>query len=372
MRLHELDTPCLLLDRSKLIRNLKRMSSRAKALKVDLRPHLKTSKSIEIASLATEEHFGGITVSTLKEAEYFESGGLRDITYAVCITPDKLDRVAKISETGCQINLITDSVNVANAIAQHHAAHSVLIEIDSGEHRTGLHPSSAEILEIARIISSSPRSRFHGVLTHGGHSYLCRSISEIKTVAGAEREAVCLAAGRIRDIGLACDVVSVGSTPTATFADHLEGVTEMRPGVYMLGDLFQTSIDVCAVQDIAVSVLATVISHQKQHNRLVIDAGALALSKDRSTRGTAVDFGFGRLAAVNSGALINDLFVEEVHQEHGQVTSADPLPWEILPVGSRVRVLPNHICMTAAMYDCYHVFENEDVPLRQWQRVNGW
>ena len=348
------------------------MSLRAKTLNVDLRPHLKTSKSQLIAGLATAKHSGGITVSTLREAEYFAGAGYKDITYAVCVTPDKFDRVSKLTQSGCTINLITDSVEVAQSLAKHEGPHTVLIEIDSGEHRTGIEPQSDTLLEIAKIIEDAPRCRFLGVLTHGGHSYTCRSIEAIQAVARQEREAVLDAANRIREFGVTCDVVSIGSTPTATFVDHLEGVTEMRPGVYMLGDLFQAGLGTCSLDDVAASVLATVISHQRSQNRMVIDAGGLALSKDRSTRGTDFDVGFGRVADVETGSLIADLFVEDVHQEHGEITSAQELPWNDFPVGSRVRVLPNHICMTAAMYDRYQVHNGQSEILEQWPRVNGW
>ena len=179
------------------------------------------------------------------------------------------------------------------------------------------------------------------------------------------------AAEALRAAGIRCPEVSVGSTPTAVHAAHLRGVTEMRPGVYVLGDLFQAGIGSHGIDDIACSVLSTVLSHRAASGRVVIDAGGLALSKDRSTAGRSFDAGYGRLADAVSGAVMDGLRVDSVHQEHGEVVAEGDLPLDRLAVGTRVRVLPNHICMTAAQYDRYHVIEDGRV-VAVWPRVNGW
>ena len=372
MRLKTLQTPCLVLDRGRLLANAQRMSQRAHDLGVDLRPHLKTAKSIDVARIATRGHSGAITVATLNEAEYFASHGLTDILYAVCVTPNKLDRVARIAATGARVTLITDSVDVARAIASHPAAHSVMIEIDCGEDRTGVAPDSPELMAIARVLDDAPRVDLRGVMTHGGQSYGCHDVASIVAVAEGERRSAADAAEQLRRAGISCEVVSVGSTPTAVHAEHLEGVTEMRPGVYLMGDLFQAGIGACAEGDLAVTVLATIISHRRAANRLVIDAGGLGLSKDRSTQGRAFDAGYGRVLDAVTGSPLGDLHVTSVHQEHGEVTSAQPMDWEALPVGSLVRVAPNHVCMTAAMYDTYAVVEGDDAVVALWPRTNGW
>ena len=348
------------------------MSERAKELGVDLRPHLKTSKSIDVARIATRGHSGAVTVATLNEAEYFASHGIKDILYAVCVTPNKLDRVAQMTSIGARVTLITDSVEVAHAIASHPGEHSVMIEIDCGEDRTGVSPEGTELLEIAHVLDKGPRVELRGVMTHGGQSYGCHDLESIVAVAEVERRSVVRAAERLTTSGIRCEVVSVGSTPTAVHAKHLDGVTEMRPGVYLMGDLFQAGIGACAEGDLAVTVLATIISHRRSANRLVIDAGGLGLSKDRSTQGWPFDAGYGRVLDAVTGAPLGDLKVTSVHQEHGEVTSAQPIDWDALPIGSLVRVAPNHVCMTAAMYDEYAVVDGDDVVLALWPRTNGW
>lgn len=370
----DIQTPALLLDKSKLEANTSRMTTHIKKRGVKLRPHLKTGKSIDIARAALAGNFGGITVSTLREAEYFSGHGVTDITLAACLAPAKLDRAAKLRKAGVDLKILVDHPTVAEIIADHHGHHHVLIEIDCGEHRTGVPPESPELMEIASRLASAPRVVLAGVLTHAGHSYQCRRHEDIVSVAEAERSAVVEAATRLREADMACEIVSVGSTPTALFAQDLRGVTEARPGVYMLGDLFQAGIGSCGIEDIAVSVLATVIAHRPLENTFFIDAGGLALSKDRSTAALDNDCGYGLVCDVDTGEPFTDLIVGAVHQEHGQIQSPSPINFSDYPIGSQVRVLPNHICMTAAAYQEYHVIDNSFAAAATeiWRRCNGW
>lgn len=369
---HELSTPCLVLDKAKLLENARRMSHRARDFNVNLRPHLKTAKSSEVGRIATDMHFGGITVSTLREAEYFAENGFTDITYAVCITPNKLKRAESLIQRGICLKIITDSLDVARSICERRFPHRVLIEIDCGEHRTGVAPASDEFLGIARILNESEHAELHGVITHGGHSYACTTPKEIIDVAEEERRSAVDAAERLRNEGIQIDCVSVGSTPTACFADSFDGVTEIRPGVYLFGDLFQVGLGVCAEQDIAVGVLASVISVHPSQNRFVIDAGGLALSKDRSTANGPKDMGYGKVVGLSMEFSEFNLLIQDVHQEHGEVVCEhSDFPWGELRVGQQVKVLVNHICMTAAMYDEYFVVDDAQV-IGKWARVNGW
>lgn len=375
MNMNDLQTPCLILDKRRLERNCIRMSARAKELGVALRPHMKTGKSAEIAMIATAGQPGGVTVSTLAEAEYLFGAGFPDILYAVCIPPSKLDRAAALSAKGAALKILIDSPEVAEAIAAHPGEHKVMIEIDCGEHRTGVDQDRSRLLEIARILDGAKRATLAGVMTHAGHSYRGRTPDDMHAVAATERDAAVAAAEVIRADGITCDIVSVGSTPTALYVEHLEGVTEMRPGVYTLGDLFQAGIGSHAIEDIAACVVASVISHNKSRGTLMLDAGGIALSKDRSTQalGESGDKGFGLLADLTTGVPLDGLIIRATHQEHGEVEVGDPAYYDRLPIGARVRVLPNHVCMTVAAYEAYAVFEegtNEIVA--RWERCNGW
>lgn len=380
MNILQLPTPCLILDKAKLRRNIERMAKAAKANGVTLRPHLKTAKSMDVARLVLADQAGGIAVSTLKEAEYFAGSGIKDIQYTVGIVPDKLGRVAAIQKSGARITLVTDNVEVARAIAdagQHlGATFLVQIEVDCGEGRAGVFANSDELIEIARVIDSSPNAVLAGTMTHAGHSYRCRTVAEVENVAEAERAAVVSAAERIRAAGIKCPTVSLGSTPTALHARSLDGVTEARPGVYMFGDMFQAQINSCDVSDLAVSVLTEVNGHRPQLRHMLVDAGALALSKDRSTENTPNDVGFGMVADVDGRPLVPQLSVSRVYQEHGQVPVPSGDTSRDLPIGTRLRIYPNHVCMTAAMYEHYHVVDSEHGDGREivatWPRINGW
>ena len=377
-QIEDLSTPCLLLRREVLEANCARMTARAVGLGVSLRPHMKTAKSAAVAELATRGQDRAITVSTLAEAAYFLGAGFLDITYAVGIVPQKLAAVAELQRRGARLTLITDSLEGAAALvaeAERLAAKfDVLIEIDAGSGRAGLLPEAPELVELGRRLAASSGFSLKGVLTHAGHSYGCRSTEEVAAVAEVERAAAVAAAEALRAAGLPAPVVSVGSTPTALHAEHLEGVTEMRPGVYMLGDLDQMALGSCSAQEIAAGVLARVIGHNRQAGHLLIDAGGLALSKDLSANRFLKDVGYGWLCDRNFTPLAEGLYVADAHQEHGLVKAPGGAPpdFQRYPLGSEVLVLPNHICMTAAAYDGYHVIDGEGEVEDYWRRTGGW
>jgi D-serine deaminase-like pyridoxal phosphate-dependent protein len=370
--IHDLRTPSLVLDHGILRRNLDRMTGRAAELGVALRPHMKTAKCLEAAALATEGQAGGITVSTLAEAEAFADAGYRDILYGVGITPDKLDAVAAIQVTGARVAMILDDPEAAKAVVDRAAAldgqFAFLIEIDSGQHRAGLPPDDPRVPEVAEIIDSGGNAEMLGVMTHAGHSYNCTKIAEIQDVAAAERDAVVAAAGAIHGRGLACPVVSIGSTPTALHARDLTGVTEMRPGVYMFGDLYQLAIGSCDQDDIALSVMTAVVGRRPAEGRALIDAGALALSQDRGWQAPGDEACYGIAVDIDGRPLPGPPRIVGVNQEHGFLTGLE----NGVEIGQRLRVLPNHACSMAAMYDRYHVVDGGTEIVAVWQRINGW
>jgi D-serine deaminase-like pyridoxal phosphate-dependent protein len=370
--LADLLTPALVLDRGVVVKNCRAMTARARDLGVALRPHLKTAKSADVARLACDGNAGGITVSTLREAAYFLEHGLFDITYAVCIPPGKLDAAANLMARGAELSVLTDDADAARAIAGHGAPFQVLVEVDTGGGRGGVDPAGLELLEIGRVLHEATATRLRGILTHAGQSYDGSDADAIVRVAEGERAGAVLAARRLEQAGLPCPVVSVGSTPAAVFARDLSGATEMRPGVYTFYDLYQAGIGVCGLGDIALSVLATVIGRRPADNALIVDAGALALSKDRSTGRLPEDRGYGLVCDAETGTPLDGLVVASVNQEHGMVTGDDPIPFERFPVGARVRILPNHACMTAAAYDAYNVVEGGADVIAAWPRCNGW
>ncbi len=372
----EFDTPRLILDQDRLHRNAQRMRAIADGHGVLLRPHVKTNKCHEIAEIATAGRRSGITVSTLNEVEYFARAGYSDILYAVGITPNKFPRVESLTrDEGADILLLTDSINVleaADAYARLREIHFYfLIEIDCGEHRCGVAPGSDAVTAMARYAAASPNLDFRGVLTHAGHSYGSDDPIAIRETAAQEVGSAVQAAARIRECGIEVPIVSIGSTPTVLYAPSMAGVTEVRPGVYLFFDLAQFSRGICGRDDIALSVLATVIGHNRTVNSLSLDAGALALSKDLGANTFLPGIGYGQVCDAVTLDPLGSLTVGAVHQEHGTVKLPAPEWFDRLPIGAMVRILPNHACMTAAAYDRYLVLEN-GVPKTEWRRTNGW
>ena len=365
MKLSDLPTPCLVLDRTRLRNNIDTMARTLARHAVPLRPHMKTAKSIDVARLVLAGQPGGITVSTLAEAEYFSAHGIVDILLAVGITPKKLDQIAKLNAAGGGVMVITDDPATATAIAGHDRPPRALIEIDTGEHRGGIAPGDGALLELAKILGPN----LAGVLTHAGHSYAGRSTTEMAAIAEAERAGIVAAAQRLRQAGYACDIVSAGSSPTAMHAKNLDGLTEMRAGVYMFGDLFQAEIGTHAIDDIAVTVLASVIG--RRAGKLLVDAGGLALSKDRSTEATGYDYGFGLVLDTAGQRSFGHSLVRQAYQEHGVIEIDGNHPID-LAIGGHVRIAPNHACMTAAAHDRYYVVDGGNEVVAVWPRVNGW
>ncbi len=306
-----LPTPCLLLDEARMTHNIDRLQRRLGRLGVTLRPHMKTAKSVEVARRVLADADGPVTVSTLKEAEVFAAAGICDILYAVGIAPDKLDRVAALRTGGCDLSVVLDSPEQAEAVvaASQRSGDAIpaLIEIDCDGHRSGLQPGDPRLVAIGRRLHEGGAG-LRGILTHAGESYEARTPAALVACAEQERAAVVSAADALRLAGLPCPTVSVGSTPTAHFATDLTGVTEVRAGIYMFFDLVMAGIGVCTPDDIALSVLTTVIGHQRERGWVITDAGWMALSRDRGTAGQPVDQGYGMVCDAG-GRVIDDLIV---------------------------------------------------------------
>ena len=376
MQLDDLNTPCLLLDRAILRRNLRRMADHVAALGGVLRPHVKTHKSARVqAELKAAGATRGITVSTLAEAEYFFEQGERDILYAVGIAPNKLDHVADLMARGAAMKIILDSVEMAECVAAKGRALGVefaaLIELDVDDHRAGVDPQSDLLLDVAAACTALG-VRLLGVMTHAGGSYDCASTDEIRAMAEQERRLAVLGAERLRAAGHAIGTVSIGSTPTVTFATSLEGVTEVRAGVYVFQDLVQLGLGVCGEDDIAITVLGSVIGHQRAKGWTLTDAGWMAMSRDRGTADQAIDYGYGQVRD-RDGAPLGGLILSGANQEHGVISPGDHAPGDApaLAVGEKLRITPNHACATAAQFDRYVVVEDGRV-IGEWERGRGW
>ena len=374
MSVDRLPTPCAVVDLERLERNASAMSDRAQRLGVRLRPHVKTHKSAEAAHIQTAGHDGAITVSTLAEAKGFADAGFGDITWAVPIALDRIHDCAELVRRIDRFRLLVDHPAAVAELERFASAQGlrfeVLLEVDSGLHRSGVDPEARAAIDLAAGICDSPHLELAGILTHAGQSYRCRNRSEAAEVACRERDVMVAFGGRLRAAGIGVPEVSVGSTPTVIAADDLTDITEVRPGNYLFFDAFQAAIGSCSLDEVALSVLATVLGVYPDRHELVVNAGALALSKDPGPVHVDPGCGYGVPVAVADQRRIEGMRMVSLSQEHGVLRSDRPLDPSWRP-GARIRILPNHSCLTAACFDRYHVVRGSEV-VDEWRPVQGW
>lgn len=376
LKLSELDTPSLLIDKVKLFENIDACQRRAHELKVNWRPHVKTHKCAPIAAMQVQGMFGGITVSTIKEAEYmFDEEGIVDIIYAVGIAPHKLPRIALLNKRGADVKIILDNLASAMAVSEFCRSQNVrigvLLEIDCDGHRSGLKPQDPLLVTVAKALTDG--AVFKGVLTHAGDSYFACSREQLESCADNEVRQITLAADMLKAAGYPCEIVSVGSTPTFAAVKNASGVTEYRSGVGVFHDLVMAGINVCQVKDIALSVLVSVIGHQAEKGWIITDGGWMAMSRDRGTAVQTVDWGYG-LVCDETGKPLEGLWMKSTNQEHGIICRRDgsAINPEDYPIGTRLRILPNHACPTAAAFDKYFVVDECNNVQTIWPRINNW
>ena len=372
-----IDTPAALIDLPRMQHNITRMQQRMNALGVTFRPHVKTTKCLDVVRAQVAAGAQGITVSTLKEAEAFFAAGITDILYAVGIVATKLPRAMALHRQGCSLKLVVDNVEAANAVVEHYRTHGerceVWIEVDTDGHRSGITPEQDALLEVGRILQAGG-IEVGGVMTHAGSSYDLHDQAALAALAEQERAGCVRAAQRLREAGIPCAAVSVGSTPTALATAHLEGVTEVRAGVYVFFDLVMHNVGVCKIDEIALSVLTTVIGHQADKGWGIVDAGWMAMSRDRGTAKQSHDFGYGQPCALD-GTPFDGLTLIGANQEHGILAASDGSVRDDLaarfPVGTKLRILPNHACATGAQFPEYHAVSSRG-GVEVWGRFHGW
>lgn len=371
--LQSLPTPSLLVDGARVARNVSWMGTRIAGLGARLRPHVKTHKAIEVGRMQAKAGMHGITVSTLAEARAFAAHGFDDITYGVPIEPGRYAAVAAMNAAGTRLAVLTDDDEVPASLAAVARASGVTIDVflkvDCGYGRAGVDPEGPALIELARRIGDQSSLRFAGILTHAGHSYQARGRAAIGDYARAERAVMVAAAARLANAGIAVPTVSIGSTPTASHVDDLTGVHEVRTGNYVFYDLMQVAIGSCTADDVALSVLASVIHRDRARGTVLLDAGSIAMSKDAGIADPDGVAHFGRLVTLEGEDL--GLRVTALSQEHGWVTVHDSALLDRLPVGARVRILANHSCLTAAQHAHYEVCDGTQV-VDRWVNHRGW
>lgn len=371
--MESLRTPTLLIDLARVGRNAARVGDIAARNNVRLRPHVKTHKCVEVAKIQTEGHGGAITVSTLAEAKAFAAGGFHDITYAVPIDAGKFEAAIEIVRSGVKLNLLTDDAatvaDLDEAADKAGVRFDVFVKIDCGYHRAGVEPHTPEAVAIPRQISDAKNLRLAGILTHAGHTYDVRTREEIVAIARHERDCMVELAERLRGMSIDVPTVSIGSTPSVTHVDHLDGVDEVRVGNYIFFDAFQATMGSCGFGDTALTVLTAIVHKDASRRKLIVDAGAVALSKDRGAVHIDDACGYGRVLDVEGDD--TGMRVGGLSQEHGKIYAGENDAFHRLKVGDRLRILANHSCLTAAQHSHYNVVEDGKI-VDRWEIHRGW
>ncbi|MEW9799151.1 alanine racemase [Alteromonas sp. CYL-A6] len=357
------------------MKNSARVSDHIRNAGVSFRPHVKTLKSVEAARYYAPAG-SAITVSTLAEAYAFAEAGYTDILYAVTLTPNKLDAVFSLLRQGVHLIVIIDSHAALNALRDNLISGgptlSVAVELDCDGARAGIAANDPALIELASAIDSTDGLTFHGLVTHAGASYGCFTEQERTSMASQEQSALLTAAERLERAGLTCRMRSLGSTPTALTDIDRQGITEIRAGVFATFDCVMANLGVCDINDIALSVLTRVIKVDAASQRIIVDAGWMALSRDTGTRGQWRDCGYG-LVCDEYGNVLDGWRVTQANQEHGIIEYAGDKTDTVsrFRFDQLLRILPVHACATAAQHTHYHLTEGDKI-VEQWTSIGGW
>lgn len=351
MHKFDLDTPALLVDWDRLQANIARMQKKADAAGVKLRPHAKTHKTPAIAHLQLRAGATGITVAKLGEAEVMAASGIDDILIAYPLQgAPKMARLMNLAERA-RVRVSLDSMKVARDISEAALARGrripVLVEVDTGLHRVGLAPGEG-VRDFVRDLVKLAGVEFFGLLTHAGQGYGSSSIEQVAEVGRQEGELMVESAALIRADGIEVREVSVGSTPTAPFAAQIKGVTEIRPGNYVFYDSSQLALHSCTPDDVALTILATVVV--KHSERLVFDAGSKAMSSDRLGAGATL---YGAVKG------FPNLEIWRLSEEHASVRPGGEGP--VPEIGDMVEIIPNHACAVMNLHDKFYALRGDQV-----------
>lgn len=318
------------------------MAQRCADLGVALRPHAKTHKCVEIANLQIDYGAVGLTVATIGEAEIFAAAadrtGCRDlfIAYPVWVSPDKgvrLRALARQVSVRVAVDSVAGALRLAAEVARPGVDIEVMIEIDSGQHRTGVEPADAA--EVAAAALDAGLSVV-GVFTFPGHGYGPGAARA--DAAAAEARSLASAAHALREQGIDVRVISGGSTPTAAFATA-GTLTEIRPGVYPFNDAQQVELGTCGFDAVALSAVSTVV--HRAGRRIVVDAGSKILGADRAGWAS----GFGRVLDAPEARIV------ALSEHHATIEWPDDAAVAVPDPGSRIQVVPNHVCTAVNLVD---------------------
>lgn len=353
--LHRVATPAVVLDLGVMRRNIAAGARIAHSAGVGLRPHVKTHKSLRLAAMQLAAGAAGLTAAKPAEAAVFLKAGVPAVTVAYpVLRREGIEALLGAAVLGAsQVRFVVDSeggLDVVASVAQRQGVVlPVYMEVDTGLSRCGVRPSSPAASSLGRQLASTRRIDFLGLLSHAGQAYAAAGATGVRAVAAGERLDLVSLASRLQQEGIDVRERSVGSTPTVFLNDGFDGLTEIRPGNYVFMDLVQVALGAARLSDIALQVLATVVSVNPDF--AIVDAGSKVLSSDKAPHGSDALSGHGIAFALRDG--VRSTMVK-LSEEHGFVRHPSE---RTLNLGERVRVLPNHACPVANLAAEYIVLD---------------
>lgn len=350
MQISELPTPAVLVDETRVDRNIARMQATVASRGLRLRPHAKTHKSPELARRQIAHGAVGICCAKIGEAEVFAAGGIGDIRIPYPINPVNADRVIALLDR-THLSFIVDNLDVArgwsDSMRRAGREVDVLVKVDVGFHRCGIDPDAEDAAGFVATVARLPGLKFRGLLSHAGHAYGAKSDAEVCAIAAAEARTLTSLAERVRQLGIDVEEVSVGATPTARFSVSQDGITELRPGNYVYFDRAQVALGSATWDDCALTVLARVVSVPAP-DRIILDCGSKTLTTDLARGGAQPGYGVV-LEALDRPVPDESLVIERLSEEHATVRVRDRR--SRLSPGDLVRVVPNHSCVVSNLMD---------------------
>ncbi|MGH9373579.1 MAG: alanine racemase [Vicinamibacterales bacterium] len=361
MKLSSLQTPCVLIEQSKLERNIDRMQAAADKGGKRLRPHAKTHKSPDLALIQIARGAVGICCAKLGEAEVFADHNIPDIRLPYPLHPVNGERVLGLLDR-TRFSFIVDHMDVARGwsdVMQRAGREvDVLVKVDVGFHRCGIDPDPSTAADFVARIAGMPGLRFRGLLSHAGHAYAAASEAHTFSIAQEEARLLTTLRDRIVERGVAVEEISVGATPTARFSLQLEGITEARPGNYVYYDRMQVALGSATWDDCALTVLTRVVSRPAT-DRIILDSGSKTLTSDQ-IRGAGATAGYGAvLESVDASVQDERLQIERLSEEHATVSVRGD-DCRLVP-GDLVRVIPNHSCVVSNLVDEAWIVNGDEV-----------
>ena len=361
--LERIPTPAVVIDRGVVQRNIIAATNIAREGAVTLRPHVKTHKSLKLSAMQAASGASGLTAAKPSEAAVFLRAGAPSVTVAYpVLRRQSLDLLLGAAAVGgSEVRFVVDSEAGAEALASVAQQQGIVLpaymEVDTGLHRCGIAPSSREATELGTRLARTKNIDFLGLLSHAGEAYGASDAAGVRAVAARERATLLALSGVLGREGIEVRERSVGSTPTVFLHDGFAGLTEIRPGNYVFMDLVQVALGVAHMSDIALQVLATVVSANPSF--AIVDAGSKVLSSDRAPHGSDTVTGYGVVQALDDGLATT---MDKLSEEHGFVAQSAERK---LVIGERVRILPNHACPVANLARCYLVVD-PDGTMERW------